>query len=53
LRLEPKAEKVLTFLLASPGCRAVPDPESTAWTAESLRRAAEDVWAGHATTTLE
>ncbi|MBU0617467.1 MAG: hypothetical protein KKI02_07105 [Planctomycetes bacterium] len=47
LRLEPNEEQELTFFLASPGVRAVPNPETTAWTVETLRRAAEDVWAGH------
>lgn len=47
LRLEPSGTQDLTFLLASPGARGVPDPETTTWTPETLRRAAEDVWAGH------
>jgi len=33
----------LTFLVACPGSSA-PVPESTAWTADSLRQAARDVW---------
>jgi hypothetical protein len=47
LRLEPSGTRELMFLLASPGARGVPDPETTAWTSETLRRAAVDVWAGH------
>ena len=46
LRLEPNEEQELTFFLASPGSRSVPNPAATAWTSESLRRAAEEVWAG-------
>ncbi len=46
LRLVPSGKQELTFFLASPGGRSVPDPETTAWTAETLRRAAEEVWAG-------
>jgi hypothetical protein len=46
-RLEPHGTRQLTFLLASPGARAVPDPTRSAWTAESLRRAAEEVWAAY------
>ena len=47
LRLEPNAKQELTFFLASPGSPSVPDPENTAWTSDSLRRAAEEVWAAH------
>jgi hypothetical protein len=53
LRLEPNARQELMFLLASPGSRSVPNPENTAWTPQSLRRAAEEVWADHQTTKAE
>jgi hypothetical protein len=46
LTLPADGEQGLTFLLACPGARTVPDPETTAWTPASLRRAAEDVWRG-------
>jgi hypothetical protein len=45
LRLEPSEKQDLTFFLASPGSPSVPNPEQTAWTSDSLRRAAQDVWA--------
>lgn len=43
LKLAPKAEQKLMFLVACPGCAAVPDPMQTAWTPATLRKAAEDV----------
>jgi hypothetical protein len=47
VNLAPEEERDLTFLLASPGGGSVPHPETTAWTNESLRKAAADVWAGY------
>lgn len=44
LELQPGESRQLLFLLSSPGGGAVPDPANTAWTAASLRKAAEDVW---------
>lgn len=53
LRLEPNGRQSLTFLLASPGAGSVPNPETTTWTPETLRYAAEEVWAGWRTTQPE
>ena len=47
IALEPGAERELLFLLASPGCAAVPNPATMAWTPATLRKAAEDVWEGN------
>ena len=44
LTIEPKSEQTLLFLLESPGGSGVPDPAHTAWTLDSLREAAADVW---------
>jgi hypothetical protein len=44
--LAAKEVKELTFLVASPGGGAVPDPVKSAWTPAALRRAAEEVGAG-------
>ncbi len=44
--LAPKEAKELTFLVASPGNGAVPDPAKSAWTPATLRKAAEEVWVG-------
>ena len=49
LELDPGAERELVFLLASPGGGPVPNPDTTAWTPASLRKAAEDVWRDHET----
>ncbi|MBN1419525.1 MAG: hypothetical protein JXP34_12160 [Planctomycetes bacterium] len=49
VRLDAKAERELLFLLASPGSSVLPDPETMAWTPATLRKAAEDVWAGATT----
>jgi hypothetical protein len=46
LTLQPKEARDMLFLVASPGA-SVPNPESTAWEQESLRKAAVDVWKGH------
>lgn len=43
LALPARAEKDFTFLAACPGA-SVPNPD--AWTADSLRRAAQEVWDG-------
>lgn len=43
LALDPGAEATLTFLLACPGA-SLPSLETSHWTPQSLRRAAEDVW---------
>lgn len=43
LKLQGGTSQELLFLLASPGSASVPNPETTSWTAESLRRAAEEV----------
>lgn len=43
IRLKAGGSEELTFLVASPGGSA-PVPDRTAWTAESLRRAAREVW---------
>jgi len=53
LRLDASGEQELTFFLACPGGSAVPNPETTTWTPESLRRAAEDVRAGYQATKPE
>lgn len=45
--LEPAETRTLLFLLAAPGGGTVPDPLATAWTRESLRKAARDVAAGY------
>ncbi|MBU0640881.1 MAG: hypothetical protein KKB50_18600, partial [Planctomycetes bacterium] len=45
-QLEAGGRRELLFLLASPGARSVPDPQTMAWTSDSLRQAAEEVWAG-------
>lgn len=44
--LAPKEAKELTFLVASPGGGEVPDPLKSTWTPATLRKAAEEVWAG-------
>ncbi|UCH36619.1 MAG: hypothetical protein JSV65_09770 [Armatimonadota bacterium] len=44
LALAPRASQEFMFLVACPGA-SVPNPETMAWTEQSLRRAAEDVWA--------
>jgi hypothetical protein len=44
LELSSGESRQLLFLLGSPGGGAVPDPAKMAWTAASLRKAAEDVW---------
>jgi hypothetical protein len=43
LPLAPGAKQELMFLVACPGA-SVPNPESMAWTQESLHRAAREVW---------
>jgi len=43
LTLAPGARQELMFLAACPG-GSVPNPDTMAWTAESLRQAADDVW---------
>jgi len=43
LTLAPGAQQELLFLVAPPDA-AVPNPERMAWTAESLKQAADDVW---------
>ncbi|NLX98067.1 MAG: hypothetical protein GXY83_18040 [Rhodopirellula sp.] len=43
LKLPAGGAEELTFLVASPGGSA-PVPETSAWTAETLRRAAREVW---------
>lgn len=44
LALEPNAEQTLVFLLETPAGGGVPNPDRTAWTPETLRKAAQDVW---------
>ena len=44
LKLAPRGSETLDFLVACPGATA-PIPERTGWTVESLRAAAEAVWA--------
>jgi hypothetical protein len=43
--LEPKEQVEFLLLVASPGCRSVPDLSLGLWDSKSLRKAAEDVWA--------
>lgn len=43
-QLQPKEEREFFFLIASPDCRAVPDPSAGLWDTTSLRKAAADVW---------
>ena len=45
LHLAPGAADELTFLVACPRATA-PDPEQSAWTLATLRRAAREVWVG-------
>ncbi len=47
MELESGAGQSLLFLLESPGARGVPDPADMAWTPETLREAARNVWAAH------
>jgi hypothetical protein len=42
--LAPREQREFFFLLASPGCQAVPDPSLGHWDQGSLRKAAVDVW---------
>jgi len=44
LTLDPREERQLLFLVASPGCPAVPSLSGSAWTPATLRRAATEVW---------
>ena len=46
MTLAPEQTKELTFLVASPGGGEVPDPPRSTWTPATLRKAAEEVWAG-------
>ena len=50
LTLPAGAGQELTFLVACAGA-SVPNPETMAWTPESLRKAAEDVWGDFAART--
>jgi hypothetical protein len=45
LTIPAEAAQELIFYLGSPGGGPVPDPRTTTWTPQSLRRAAEEVWA--------
>lgn len=42
--LKPGERREILVLLRSPGSQAVPDPTAMVWTADALRKAAEDVW---------
>jgi hypothetical protein len=44
LQLEPGQTREFLFLLASPGCRSLPDPSLGLWNPRTLRKAAADVW---------
>ena len=43
-QLQPKEQREFFFLLASPGCRSLPDLSLGVWNTASLRKAAADVW---------
>lgn len=43
-QLQPKEQHEFFFLIASPGCRSIPDPSLGLWDKDSLRKAAADVW---------
>ena len=43
-QLQPKEQCGFFFLIASPGCQAVPNPSLGLWDKASLRKAAADVW---------
>jgi hypothetical protein len=42
--LAPREKRSLLFLLASPGTQVLPNPLEMAWSSDSLRKAADDVW---------
>jgi hypothetical protein len=44
LQLDPGQQREFCFLVASPGCRSVPDPSLGLWNPQTLRKAAADVW---------
>jgi len=47
LTIQPKGRLEMTFLLETPAGGGVPNPGTMAWTAATLRKAAEDVWGSY------